>query len=166
MFWMSSTQNREMPDEQSHVIWVRPNGGAKYYPKCLFLFMCMHVCSHLFAMHFHNRSWHCVCACILHLFLIHMHAAAESSSESFHALALQANFTAITEHRPHAGSPCLAPFISVMAPVNAHTPPPLLVIVVLVVTLPLANVPSIRLLARLNTIGGACSSNPTLCDVF
>ena len=71
------------------------------------------------------------------------------------AACLQANFTDVSDHRSHAESPCLAPFVRMLAPVNAHTPPPVLVIIVLLVTLPLANLPSIRLLARLNTVGGA-----------
>ena len=59
--------------------------------------------------------------------------------------------------RPAPGvSPCLAPLNDVWPPVHEHAPNPILVIAVLIVMFPLANLPSIRLLARLNTVGVLC----------
>ena len=57
---------------------------------------------------------------------------------------------------PPPASSCLAPLTSIWPPVHPDAPPPILVFAVLIVTFPLANLPSIRLLARLNTIGVLC----------
>ena len=59
--------------------------------------------------------------------------------------------------RPHPTvSPCLSPLVKIWQPVHPDSPPPILVLSVLLIAYPLANLPSIRLLARLNTVGIFC----------
>lgn len=53
-------------------------------------------------------------------------------------------------------SPCLAGLVKTWPPVNKDAPAPLLVLAVLIVVFPLANLPSIKMLARLNTVGVLC----------
>lgn len=59
--------------------------------------------------------------------------------------------------RPSSGvSPCLKPLLDIWPAIHPHVPPPVLVCAVLIITLPLSNLPSIRLLARLNSVGVLC----------
>lgn len=57
---------------------------------------------------------------------------------------------------PSHTSPCLRPLVDLWPPIHPHVPPPVLVCVVLLVTVPLSNLPSIKLLARLNSVGVLC----------
>ena len=71
-------------------------------------------------------------------------------------VAAEGNFTHPGDSGGAVESPCLEPLLRLWTPVSDAAPPPFLVVIVLVVTLPLANLPSIRLLARLNTVGVFC----------
>ena len=57
---------------------------------------------------------------------------------------------------PSDHSPCLEPLIHFWKPPNVHVAPPILICAVLLITLPLSNLPSIKLLARLNSVGVLC----------